>query len=196
VTLRETFAELVRHPVRHIVLRWHWKSALMSAIVRGLLFFVANLAAGPGLASRASVVEFVLRVPLVGALAAIAQLFSCATPGWAAVIVATTALPLVAHAAELAVHTIARTPRLGTSLLASVTMSLAGASFNLFAMRRGTLIVGAGARPFADDLKDLPRLIADFVMMPIGWATRRLEKANVVASTPTTFRSAASSDQP
>ena len=173
MTLREAFTELARHPVRHVIFRWHWKSAVMSAIARGLLFFVANLAAGPGRAGRASILEFALRVPLVGTLAAVTQLFRLAEPAWAAAIVTTTALPLVAHAVELATHGIAGTPRLRASLLASVVMSVIATAFNLFAMRRGTLIVGDGGRSLGEDLKSLPRLIAAFVRAPIDAASRR-----------------------
>jgi len=182
VTLREACTELVRHPVRHVVLRWHWKSALMSAIVRALLFFAANVGAGPWRASRASAVEFALRVPLVGTLASVTQLFRLADPVWAAALVTTTALPLVAHAAELVTHTIAGTPRLRISLLASVTMSAVATTFNLFAMRRGALLVGDGARSLGADLKDLPRLIRLFVMMPIASVSRRLRRADAAPS--------------
>ena len=137
----------------------------MSAITRGVLFFVANLAAGQGRASRAAIVEFALRMPLVGLLAAVTQLFRLAEPAWAAAAVTATVLPLVAHVAELATHMIAGTPRLRTSLIASIAMSALATAFNLFAMRRGTLIVGDGARSFADDLKSLPRLIGAFVRL-------------------------------
>jgi len=135
----------------------------MSATFRGLVFFLANLSAGPSRASRASVVEFALRVPLVGMLASVTQLFRLTEPAWAAAIVTTVCLPLIAHAAELAAHSIAATPQLWISLLVSVAMSAWATAFNLFAMRRGILIVGEGGRPFADDMKALPRLVAAFV---------------------------------
>jgi hypothetical protein len=182
VTLPEACTELVRHPVRYVILRWNWKSALMSAIVRALLFFAANVGAGPWQASRASVVEFALRVPLVGTLASVTQLFRLADPAWATALVAMAVLPLVAHAVELMTHTIAGTPRLRTSLLASVTMSAVATTFNLFAMRRGTLLVGDDARSLVADVKDLPRLIRLFVMTPIAWVSRRLRKADAAPS--------------
>jgi hypothetical protein len=164
VTVRETFAELVRHPVQCVIVRWHWKSAFISAIVRSLMFFVATLGAGSSRAGRASIVEFLVRVPLVGALASVAQRFRLTEPAWAATAVTTVCLPLVAHAAELAAHTIAGTPRLGTSLPVSIAMSACATTFNLFAMRRGILIVGEGARSLLDDLKALPRLLAAAVL--------------------------------
>jgi hypothetical protein len=173
VTVRDTFAELVRHPVQCVVFRWHWKSAVISASVRSLMFFVATLGAGSSRAGRASLVEFLVRVPLVGALASVAQLFRLTEPAWAAAAVTTICLPLVAHAAELAAHAIAGTPRLGTSLLLSIAMSACATTFNLFAMRRGTLIVGAGARSLANDLRALPRLLAAFVKAAVDAALGR-----------------------
>jgi hypothetical protein len=146
-----------------MIFGWHWKSAVLSAVTRSLLFFAANLAAGSRRATHAAIVEFALRVPLVGLLAAVTQLFHVTEPAWAAAAVTTTVLPLVAHVAELVTHMTAGTPQLRTSLIASVTMSALATAFNLFAMRRGTLIVGKGARSLADDLKSLPRLIAAFV---------------------------------
>jgi len=44
-------------------------------------------------------------------------------------------------------------------------LTVVSTGFNLFAMRRGTLIVGAAGRTMLDDLKALPRLIVQFVAM-------------------------------
>ena len=182
MTLRETCGELARHPVKHVIFGWHWKNAVMSAVTHRLLFFVANLAAGPGRASRAAIVEFALRMPLVGLLAAVTQLFRLAEPAWAAAAVTVTVLPLAAHIAELATHVAAGTPQLRTSLIASIAMSAVATAFNLFAMRRGTLIVGDGARSLADDLSSLPRLIGAFVRLPIDAATTSWRRRKPVAA--------------
>src|SRR4051812_36410557 len=66
----EVALELVRHPVRLLVHRWHWKGATLSAAVRGSLFFATNLSDGLGAAVRATIVECMFGVPLVGLLAA------------------------------------------------------------------------------------------------------------------------------
>jgi hypothetical protein len=166
--------ELIRHPVRRVIHRWHWKSAMLSAIIRSSLFFVTNLADGPRLATRATLVEFALRIPLVGILAAVTQAFGGAEPPWAAAVVATALLPALAHLAELAAHWMARTPELGVSMRASVALSVLSTVFSLFVMRRGVMIVGGGSLSFRDDLKRLPRLVLDFILVPPRAVTRTL----------------------
>jgi hypothetical protein len=60
----------------------------------------------------------------------------------------------------------ARTPELGASMQASVALSVLSTVFSLFAMRRGVMIVGDGSLSFGDDLKRLPRLVLDFILVP------------------------------
>jgi hypothetical protein len=163
MTVCEVSVDLLRHP--RVVHRWHWKSALLSAIIRGSLFFATNVVDGPRLATRATLVEFALRVPLVGILAAVTQAFGAAEPPWAAAIVATALLPGIALLAELSAHWMAGTPELGASIQASVAMSVVSTVFSLFATRRGVMIVGDGSRSFGDDLKRLPRLVLDFILV-------------------------------
>ena len=41
-SIRNVFKNLARYPGRYFVQQWNWKSALMSALVRGLIFFAVN----------------------------------------------------------------------------------------------------------------------------------------------------------
>jgi hypothetical protein len=41
-------------------------------------------------------------------------------------------------------------------------------------MRRGVMIVGGGSLSFRDDLKRLPRLVLDFILVPPRAVTRTL----------------------
>jgi hypothetical protein len=177
MTVWEVAIELIRHPIRRVIHRWHWKSATLSAIMRGSLFFATNIADGPRLATRATLVEFALRVPLVGILTAVTQAFGGAEPPWAAAVMATALFPGLAHVAELAAHWMARTPELGASMRASVALSVLSTVFSLFVMRRGVMIVGDGSLSFLDDLKRLPRLVLDFILVPpraLGRALRHV----------------------
>src|SRR6202022_697407 len=45
-TVSEVFGGIVRHPVRHLIRRWNWKSALLSSLLRASIFFFTNLVAG------------------------------------------------------------------------------------------------------------------------------------------------------
>jgi hypothetical protein len=44
----------------------------------------------------------------------------------------------------------------------SVVLTMVSTSFNLFAMRRGALIVGADSRSLLVDLREVPRLLCAF----------------------------------
>jgi hypothetical protein len=167
MTIDDVCIDLVRHPIRRLIGRWHWKSVTLSAVIRGGLFFATNLADGTRAATRATLVEFVLLVPLVGILAAVTQAFRGAEPGWAAALVVTAFLPTIAQAIEFVVHWIAGTPELGTSMVASVALSIISTAFSLYAMRRGVMVVGSDARSLANDVKNLPRLFFDFALTPL-----------------------------
>jgi len=177
MTVGQVCVGLVRHPIRAVVHRWHWKGAALSAVTRGALFFATNISGGPRLAVRAMLVEAALGVPLAGVLAAVTQAFGRAEPAWAGALAATILLPLVAHPAELVVHWAAGTPNLGASIAASVSLSVVSTAFSLFAVRRGVMVVGDGSKSLGEDLKRLPRLVADFVLLPpraLGRALRAL----------------------
>ncbi|MGH9935319.1 MAG: hypothetical protein ACREAM_03680, partial [Blastocatellia bacterium] len=59
MSVSEALADLFRNPWR-LLLRWNWKTALLSACVRGTIFFVANIGAGLGAAIGAMSVEAAL----------------------------------------------------------------------------------------------------------------------------------------
>jgi hypothetical protein len=136
----------------------------LSGVVRGSLFFATNITAGVTAAARATAIECALGVPVVGVLAAVIQAFRAAEPRWAATLVTAGLLPAIVQLAELTVHWRAGTPQLGASMLASVSLSVLSTLFNLFAMRRGVMIVGRGARRFRDDIRQVPGLVAAFLM--------------------------------
>jgi hypothetical protein len=168
--------------VHRLVLLWHWKSAAMSAFFRGLLFFATNVSSGPGAAARAMLVETLIRMPMVGVLAAVAQRLARVEPPWAGAMVAMTALPALAHIAEFAVHGAAGTPDLAASIVGSVAMSIVSTLFSLYAARRGVMVVGDAAQPLRDDLRRLPALIVEFATAParaiVRASVRRVDRAS------------------
>jgi len=74
-------------------------------------------------------------------------------------------IPLVSHSLELLVHTLRGTPKIVTSLIASVCFTWISTLFNLYAMRRGVLVVESGSKSLKSDLRKAPRLILDFVIV-------------------------------
>lgn len=143
--------------------RWNWKSALLSSLSRGLIFFFTNLVAGWHAATGAFLAEFCYRAITSGFYGGLTQCLSEVQPAWAGAVAALILLPLCSHSLELGVHLLRHTPKLAVSLFASVCFTELSTLFHVYAMRRGALVVRAGASSLRDDLIRMPRLIIGFV---------------------------------
>jgi hypothetical protein len=166
-TVGAVLVGLVRQPVDRLVRRWNWKSALLSSASRAGLFFFVNLSAGPDAALAAMFTELTFRATTAGFYGAITQAFSRATPAWAAMLTAMVVLPIATHSLEFAVHWLRGTEKLAESVLASAVFTALSTVFNLFAMSRGALIVGAGRASLGQDMLRMPSLVFAFVATPI-----------------------------
>lgn len=156
--------DVLRHPWTHLVLRWNWKSAATSALMRGGLFFSTNLTAGWKAAAGAMLAEFVYRSAISGFYGSVTQSFRRAEPAWAASLFVMLVLPASSHAIEFCVHYLRGTPNLKTSVVASVCFTAVATLFNLYAMRRGVLVVDDGKKSFAEDLRELPGVVGGFLV--------------------------------
>jgi hypothetical protein len=154
---------LLRHPVENVWRRWNWKSAVLSAVLRGGIFFAANLGAGLTAALGAMSIESAFYVTVAGFYGAILQSFRRARPVWLAALTTMVLIPAINHAMELTLHWASGTKKLKAGMIASICFSMLSALFNLFAMRRGVFIVGAERQSFVDDLRQLPRILLDFL---------------------------------
>jgi hypothetical protein len=163
ITVASVLSALVRHPVENLVRGWNWKSALMSALCRGTLFFITNISAGVPAALSAMSIESAFYISTAGFYGAITQAFRRAHPAWAATLTVMVLQPTLNHSLEFALHWLGGTEKLARSITASICFSLLSAVFNLFAMRRGALIVGEGRQSLFADLRRMPFIIFDFV---------------------------------
>jgi hypothetical protein len=164
MTVSHALRELVTHPFDLLIAKWNWKSSLFSSVLRALVFLCANLAAGWRAATGAMLAEFIYRGVSAGFYGAITQSLGNAEPAWLAGVTAMILLPLVSHTIELAIHLTRGTPKIITSVIASLCFTAVSTLFNLYAMRRGALIVGDNAASVSDDLKRIPKLIAGFII--------------------------------
>lgn len=166
-------AHCCRHPVEALIRQWNYKAAITSATVRSLLFLVANATAGWPAALAAAATEFAYRAATAGFHGALTQHLGRVEParvGWLAAMVC---LPLLGHGGEMFVHWTRGTPNLGVSLAASMSLTALSTSFNLFAMRRGVLVVGVpGRQSLWSDLQMLPAVALAFVRMVFAGALR------------------------
>ncbi|MBZ2186940.1 MAG: hypothetical protein K7J46_19710 [Bryobacter sp.] len=144
--------------------RWHWKAATFSALIRCSLFFAVNATSGWEAASGAALAEFAYRFAASGYYSAITQRLSRLEPAWKANLLAILALPLLQHAIEYAMHWARSTPRLNASIAVSYGFTILSTLFNLYSMRRGSLIVGEHGRPVMQDILAFPQLLAGFLL--------------------------------
>src|ERR1700687_3753898 len=176
-TVSDVFDGIVRHPVRHLIRRWNWKSALLSSLLRAGIFFFTNLIAGWHAALGAMLADVMLRSVTSGFYGAITESFSSARPAWAATAAAMVALPFLAHSLEFVVHWLRGTPKLGFGSGASVIFTALSTAFNLYAMRRGILITSGNSKSLRHDLCQIPPLLFAFVLSGPREIKRRFHRA-------------------
>jgi hypothetical protein len=176
-TVGAVLAGMVRHPVRYVIGRWNWKSAVLSSLLRATIFFFTNLVSGWHAAIGAMLAELAFRSVTSGFYGAITESFSSARPAWAATVAAMVALPLLAHSLEFLVHWLRGTPKLGLSIAMSVVFTALSTAFNLYAMRRGVLVVGEKSKSLRHDLSQIVPLLLSFVLAGPREIARRLRRA-------------------
>ena len=115
-TVGAVLKSLALHPIDHLIRRWNWKSALLSSLLRGALFFSTNLVAGWHAALGALFAEFVFRSVTSGFYGSITEAFREARPAWVATATTILLLPVVSHTLEFFVHWLRGTPKLALSI--------------------------------------------------------------------------------
>jgi hypothetical protein len=163
MTVAQCFRELATRPGELLLRRWNWKSAVFSSIIRALIFFFANIRSGWHAAFGALFAELLYRGVTAGFYGALTQAFGEVEPEWAAGVTVSLLLPVVSHAIEFGVHWLRGTPHLKASIISSASFTILSTLFNVYAMRRGVLVVGYSAGSVGSDMRRIPRLIAGFV---------------------------------
>lgn len=163
LTIGDALRQISADPVEYLIYRWNWKSAVTSAMLRGIIFFTTNLSSGLRAATLALLSDMAFRMAISGFYGSLTQAFRRCEPAWAATLFVMFVLPASSHAIEFLVHSLRGTPQLGRSIKVSIAFTIIATLFNYYAMRRGVLVVGEGYRPFSQDLKDMPRIIGGFV---------------------------------
>lgn len=144
---------------------WNWKAALLSAVLRALVFLVINWTAGSHAALAATVAEFGYRILTSGFYGSLIQRFRKVEPAWKASLLVVLLLPIVNQGLDFALHWANGTPKLGASLLASSVITVWASLFNLYAMRQGALVAGTEGRTLMEDIRALPGLLVGFFLL-------------------------------
>jgi hypothetical protein len=165
MTVAGAFLHLVRNPGDLLVRRWNWKSAVLSPLFRSQIFLAVNLRAGWKAALGAMAAEFAYRSVAAGFCGALTQAFRGAEPAWMAGFAVAVLLPLLSHSIELLIHWFRGTPSLWASIAASAGFTAISTVFNWYAMRQGVFVVGEGSASLAADLRRIPRILLEFVIL-------------------------------
>ncbi len=152
---------LLRRP-QQILFLWNWKSAVLSVILRGPIFLVAGLRHGWKGAVAALFTESIFCVMTAGFYGAIVQSLKDAEPPWLTALFLAGVMPVTFQVLEYVLHWFRGTPHLRVAGIVSLVVSAISSLFNLYAMRRGTLLVGGEAANFGRDLCRLPLLLLRF----------------------------------
>jgi hypothetical protein len=163
MTLREALYGLASRPIDMLVRRWNWKAAFLSSLIRGIIFLLANLRSGWQAALGAMLAEWSYRALTSGFYGAMTQTLGETEPEWQGAVAAMVLLPLSSHSLELLVHWLRHTPHLKASIISSMSFTAISTLFNVYAMRRGTMVVGKDCQTLGDDLRAMPRTIAGFL---------------------------------
>jgi hypothetical protein len=165
INLTAALWEMARNPFAMLVTRWNWKSAVISAMLRATIFFATNRRAGNQSAIHAMLAEAVFAIFAAGLMGAATQRVRATRPIWATALVIWLALPAVMLAAQFGWHRALGTPHVRTGLIVSFCFAAISTGFNWFAMRRGVMLAGTQDASFAGDLRALPQVILDFVLV-------------------------------
>jgi len=177
ISIGDVLRNLARHP-EQIIKRWNWKSAMLGAMLRASFYLAVYKASRENwlVTFTAVAVEFSFRFFTSGVSGALVQSFRRAGPVWLATLVVTISLPVFSHSIEYFTHymqeayfsdVFAASQNKGRQIAfaVSVLFSVVSAMFNIFMMRNGVLLVGAGeeTNTFLKDMRKIPLLILHFV---------------------------------
>lgn len=173
----DVFSNVLRHPLQ-LITRWNWKAVLLAVIVRAAIYLVVYTLSGEGAVTvlTAVVFEAITRFLTTGVAGALVQSFRKAQPIWLANLIVSVLLPAFSHTVEFLTHYIqesyyadmfAASQNSGRqkTFPISVLFSVVSVLFNLYAMRNGALLVGAGeeTQTLRKDFTQIPTLIKNFV---------------------------------
>jgi len=178
ITVGEVFASLISHPAQ-VVARWNWKSALLGAALRASFYFTVYQASRESflVTFTAVMVELSFRFFTSGISGSLVQSFRKASPAWLAMGIVTVSLPIFGHSVEFVTHFVQEEyfasvfpPSINSSrqkaFAVSVLISVLSALFNIFLMRNGVMLVGAGeeTKSLWGDFKSIPILLYEFIL--------------------------------
>ena len=148
----------------------------MGIMLRGPIFLAATIHQGISATLSAVLTECVFCTITAGFYAAIVQYLRNAEPEWLTIAFLTVVMPGLFQGLEFLLHWAGGTPHLRIAEIVSIIISGISSLSNLYAMRRGTLLVGGEGSSFSSDLRQLPRLFFEFAATVPSWLINRASR--------------------
>lgn len=164
VSAGQALLSLLRDPWRCVVKRWNGKTALLSAMFRGVVFLAASIKSHHTGRLSGVLAEALFGAMCAGFFGTLTQALRFADPEWLAELLLAGIYPVLFQLGDYFFHAVLGTQVFRTGMIASAVFTALSAAFNLFIMRRGTLLVGKEGNPFTQDLIALPRMALLFVV--------------------------------
>jgi len=190
ITVGDVFGNVLRHPLQ-LITRWNWKAVLLAVLVRASIYLITYSVRHETwtVIVTAMVFEAISRFLTTGLAGALVQSFRKAHPLWLANLIVSVMLPAFSHTVEYLTHytqetyfsdMFAASQNSGreNTFPISVVFSVVSVLFNLYAMRAGALLVGAGneTQTLRKDFTQIPSLIWNFIGVLPNMICRYVER--------------------
>jgi hypothetical protein len=159
---------------------WNWKAALLSAVFRAGACIAALRHTQMHARQHFGMVEAAYVLLTSGSWAALQQQslgLRTKKHGWLACVMV---IPLSSLSADAVLHLWLDEGNMRALGVSALIFTLVSAMFHWHVMQNGAMLVGEQSRSLWTDLKQMPRLVASFVMVPVRWI-RSAEEGPAVA---------------
>jgi hypothetical protein len=177
ISVGQALRTMLRNPWQRILLRWNGKAAVLSALFRGSIFLFASARSHRAGRSHAVLAEALFGALNAGFYGTLTQSLRFAEPQWVAELLLAGMFPLLFQIGDYCFHAALGTQVFLVGMISSAVFTAFSAAFNLYIMRRDTLLVGEEGRPFAKDLGSLPLLALLFVVAGVKRAGQLIQNA-------------------
>ncbi len=146
---------------------WNWKCALLSATARSLVYLAAMAHTGFRGSLAVVLVEVAYVTLTAGIYAGLQQKALLMRPRLVGSLIIAVGVPALSQVLDWIAHRAAKASAPARATVAVCAFTAISALFHLYVMRRGVFLTGQG-RSLVDDFRRIPRLVAGFVLTPVG----------------------------
>jgi hypothetical protein len=158
---------------------WNWKAALITAICRACACMAALWHSPLQAREHFGAVEAAYVLLTAGIFSAWQQQALDVKPRKLAWSITVLAIPLGSLAADSALHLWLDYGNMRALGIGALIVTLVSAMFHWHVMKNGAMLVGENSRSFAEDMKQMPRLVVSFVWEPIRAVISRARTGQV-----------------